>query len=297
MSITSLGNILAPSLGPLVGGVLSECLGWQSIFWFLAMLSTIFFIPLVLFLPETCRTIVGNGSIPASGWNRSILNWWMSKHPHRKPILIPSSNSEPVLQAQLPKRKINPLSTLSVLFHLPTGLILLTNGLIFASYYAITAALPSQLRSIYRLSDLNIGLSFIPMGAGTLLSATFNGIIVDWNYRRMIAKDRREMESFDVEKARLGVGGPMTVRTHTHTSFFLKHEPLILFYTNITKAPSPPPNPHLRPYNTNNPPTAPRPNPNTHIYHILHSNSHLQHPKHPPRGPPLHNTSNNNGHE
>ncbi|KAE8344410.1 hypothetical protein BDV24DRAFT_171877 [Aspergillus arachidicola] len=131
MSITSLGNILAPSLGPILGGVLSEM--------------------------------------------------------------------------------IHPLSTLSLLFHLPTGLILLSNGLIFASYYAITAGLPSQLRSIYGLSDLNIGLSFIPMGAGTLLSATFNGIIVDWNYRRMVAKDRQDIEDFEVEKARLGVGGPVTL--------------------------------------------------------------------------------------
>ncbi|KAE8333287.1 major facilitator superfamily domain-containing protein [Aspergillus sergii] len=211
MSITSLGNILAPSLGPILGGVLSEYLGWQSIFWFLAMSSTIFFIPLVLFFPETCRTIVGDGSIPASGWNRSILNWWMFKRPHRRPVLIPSVSTEPAIQAQLPKRMINPLSTLYLLFHLPTGLILLSNGLIFASYYAITAGLPSQLRSIYGLSDLNIGLSFIPMGAGTLLSATFNGIIVDWNYRRMVAKDRQDIEDFEVEKARLGVGGPVTL--------------------------------------------------------------------------------------
>ncbi|KAE8311770.1 major facilitator superfamily domain-containing protein [Aspergillus transmontanensis] len=211
MSITSLGNILAPSLGPILGGVLSKYLGWQSIFWFLAMSSTIFFIPLALFFPETCRTIVRDGSIPASGWNRSILNWWISKRPHTRPVLIPSASTELALQAQLPKRMIKPLSTLSLLFHLPTSLILLSNGLIFASYYAITAGLPSQLRSIYGLSDLNIGLSFIPMGAGTLLSATLNGIIVDWNYRRMVAKNRQDIEDFEVEKARLGVAGPVTL--------------------------------------------------------------------------------------
>ncbi|OGM47737.1 MFS efflux transporter [Aspergillus bombycis] len=230
MSITSLGNILAPALGPLIGGVLSEYLGWQSIFWFLAISSTVFFIPLVLFFPETCRTIVGDGSIPGSRWNKSILNWWISKRSYGGPIATPT-NPEPVLQAQLPKRKINPLSTIFLLFHLPTSLILISNGLVFASYYAITAGLPSQLRSIYGLSDLNIGLSFFPMGAGTLLSATVNGVIVDRNYRRMIAKGRQDMDYFDVEKARLGVGGPIAL---------LAPLPILLYALTISTAKPPP---------------------------------------------------------
>ncbi|KAB8232021.1 MFS transporter [Aspergillus alliaceus] len=238
MSITSLANILAPSLGPVLGGVLSEYLGWQSIFWFLAISSTIFFIPLELFFPETCRTIVGDGSIPASGWNRSIFDWWRSKRtrPTSTPISTTTS-TEPPPQTP-PSRRVNPLSALMLLFHLPTGLILLSNGLIFASYYAITAGLPSQLRSIYGLSDLGIGLSFIPMGVGSLLSAAFNGLAVDYNYRRMraksgltVCKQRQDIEDFNIEKARIGVGGPMTLLA-----------PLpILFYALTTSINSPPP--------------------------------------------------------
>lgn len=34
------------------------------IFWFLLILSLATFIPLMLFLPETCRHVVGDGSIP-----------------------------------------------------------------------------------------------------------------------------------------------------------------------------------------------------------------------------------------
>ncbi|KAF5857911.1 hypothetical protein ETB97_005148 [Aspergillus alliaceus] len=238
MSITSLANILAPSLGPVLGGVLSEYLGWQSIFWFLAISSTIFFIPLELFFPETCRTIVGDGSIPALGWNRSIFDWWRSKRtrPTSTPISTTTS-TEPPPQTP-PSRRVNPLSALMLLFHLPTGLILLSNGLIFASYYAITAGLPSQLRSIYGLSDLGIGLSFIPMGVGSLLSAAFNGLAVDYNYRRMraksgltVCKQRQDIEDFNIEKARIGVGGPMTLLA-----------PLpILFYALTTSINSPPP--------------------------------------------------------
>lgn len=46
-------------------------LKYRAIFWFLAILSLTNLIPLVLFFPETLRAIVGNGSIPARGLNRS----------------------------------------------------------------------------------------------------------------------------------------------------------------------------------------------------------------------------------
>jgi predicted MFS family arabinose efflux permease len=54
MGLTSLGSILAPLLGPIVGALLSQCLGWQVVFWFLAVFASIFFILLLLFFPETC---------------------------------------------------------------------------------------------------------------------------------------------------------------------------------------------------------------------------------------------------
>ncbi|PLN83102.1 citrate synthase [Aspergillus taichungensis] len=163
MGIASLGNILAPSLGPILGGLLSQRI-----------------------------------SLP------------------------------------------NPLATLRLLTHLPTGFLLLANGLIFASYYAVTAGLPAQLKDIYALDDMAIGLSFIPAGLGSLASAAINGFIVDWKYRR--AKARTDITrfstttkstrnhhrskisnktktrslsnpqgEFDIEKVRLSIGAPMTI--------------------------------------------------------------------------------------
>ncbi|KAL4892505.1 citrate synthase [Aspergillus ambiguus] len=157
MGITSLGNIVAPSLGPILGGVLSEYFGWRAIFWFLAFSSA---------------------------------------------LLLP-----------------NPLATLRLLLELPTGLILLCNGIVFASYYSVMAAIPFQLKFIYFLSDLQIGLCFISAGIGSLTSATFNGIIMDWNYRRVKEKAGQsnaktlpqDHELFSVEKARLDIGLPMMI--------------------------------------------------------------------------------------
>ncbi|EAW14390.1 putative MFS efflux transporter [Aspergillus clavatus NRRL 1] len=226
MGITSLGNILAPSLGPILGGFLSQYLGWQAVFWFLALAAITFFVPLVAFFPETCRAIVGNGSIPAHGWNQSLLNRWSSQHKQQRDCERPSNPATPCRHDldhnHAQKRTIacpNPVSTLRLLFQLPTGLLILANGIVFASYYSVIAGIPSQFKKIYGLTDLGIGLSFIPAGLGSLVSATFNGLLVDWNYIRLRTKaghpisktQKQDHGEFPIERARLQIGIPMTV--------------------------------------------------------------------------------------
>lgn len=220
MGIASLGNILAPSLGPILGGLLSQYLGWQAVFWFLAITAIVFFLPLLLFFPETCRAIVGDGSISPTGWNRSVLNYWRGSR--ERDAQDPDTESTPQDEG-INKTKIQfpkPISTLKLLFHLPTGFVLLANGIIFASYYSVTTGIPSQFKELYSLEDLGIGLSFIPAGLGSLFSATFNGILVDWNYRRMQAKSgepaskdrKQDHANFPIERVRLQIGLPMMVR-------------------------------------------------------------------------------------
>ncbi|KAI2709098.1 hypothetical protein CBS147332_6157 [Penicillium roqueforti] len=210
MGFTSLGNILAPSIGPILGGVLSKYLGWEAIFWFLAIAAGTFFVPLLLFFPETCRGIVGNGSSPAVGWNRTMWSYFWTTSEMTPPAL------------SVPRRRLNvpnPYSTLRLLFHRPVGLVLLANGVVFSSYYAVTAEIPALFHRIYDLDDLGIGLCFIPAGLGSLLSATVNGVLVDWNYRRsrrnagqtVHKNQKQDILGFPIEQARLQIGLPMTI--------------------------------------------------------------------------------------
>ncbi|KAF7925228.1 hypothetical protein EAE99_006092 [Botrytis elliptica] len=64
----------APAVGPILGGIISQYTSWKWIFGFLAIFSMAFFIPLLLFMPETYRKIVVDGSIPPPKWSRSFTN-------------------------------------------------------------------------------------------------------------------------------------------------------------------------------------------------------------------------------
>lgn len=224
MGFTSLGNIFAPSLGPILGGALCDSrFGWRGVFWFLALSGGLVLLGLVGWFPET-KTATTKLRRQRTG--EAVAAETETQEEEEEEA---EAEEEAEEEARGGKRNIilalpNPLNSLQMLFHLPTGLILLSNGIVFASYYAVTAGIPSQFKQIYGLSDMEIGLVFIPAGLGSSLSAAFNGAVVDWNYRRKRDQTIQQvsnmgensgtdtiMAGFPIERARLQIGGPMTV--------------------------------------------------------------------------------------
>ena len=221
LGIASLGSILGPALGPTLGGLISEYWGWYRIFWVLAILSSCVFGAIVLFYPETCRQIVGNGSIPPPSWNRSLLNVLSERRKRKEGI---NMREEYARRDELAtKRRIrfpNPLTTLRLLFELPTSFVLIANGISYGAYYAVTSSVPTQFAAIYGLNDLQLGLTYIPIGLATILSSCTNGWAVDWNFKRIAAQNgglppfknnKQDISDFPIERARLQIAVPSAI--------------------------------------------------------------------------------------
>ena len=187
----NLGPMLAPCIGPALGGVLSQELGWRSIFWTLVIMVATCLLCIALFLPETLRSIAGNGSIPVPKRLRAIVPIVGRKASHE--IYDPATKAKS-------KHSINPF----VLFTYPDVIVLLTfTGMVYAVNYTITATISSSFHKIYpELSETVIGLCYLPSGAGMIIGSTMTGKMLDWEYARI---KKTAGEKFTIEYARLRI--------------------------------------------------------------------------------------------
>lgn len=215
MGYATAGLLIGPAFGPTLGGLFAAYLGWRWTFWFLAIFSGLLLVVFAAFFPETCRNVVGNGSIPARGANQSVLGYLQHRRHLRELANSPESDQASV-QHSIQRRKFvfpNPLRTLKILTDKESCILLLYNGLFFLGMMLVTAGIPDLYAEAYGLGTLDIGLCFITMGVGSLASTLTMGHVVDWNFRRhaqrlgmTITKGKQQdLSNFPIERVRFEV--------------------------------------------------------------------------------------------
>ena len=132
----------------------------DRIFWFLLILSAVYFVPLALFLPETCRKIVGDGSIPPpwSSWN--VSDYVRFRRRARKGIPIDQEKLR-TLRKNYKLGFPNPLKTLVILTELESTLLLFGSGTALACFYAIATGAAGAFSELYGFDAFQISLIFV----------------------------------------------------------------------------------------------------------------------------------------
>ena len=212
ISYASLGVTLGPALGPIIGGLLIQFLDWRAVFWFLAIFTGALAPLYFLVVPESARSVVGNGSIPPPSMSRTLLQWIKSRNiPNCKDF----SAERSALKAT--RKRFNPLAALWILTEREGGVTLGYGAIVFGGYYIILTTVPATLEAKFGFNSVEVGLAYLPLFVGSIFSRSLAGRALDKNFHRHAKKagieihkgQQVELDRMPIEAARIEVSMPM----------------------------------------------------------------------------------------
>ncbi|GLA28380.1 hypothetical protein AnigIFM63309_008657 [Aspergillus niger] len=212
MGIFQAGLLVPVAVGPVIGGGIAGSLGWKAIFWFLTIYSGAFLCFLIAFLPETLRSIVGNGSLKSSN---PLVNFPLELY--QKTTKVEWEQVSDGQSQRAAKKKIDVLGPLRILISNHAAPIIIFLAVYYAVWQMSITAMSSLFKSRYGLSEIQIGLTFIANGVGSMIGTLVTGKILDADYRRVKSRYEASLdaeqgeettaatreENFPLEKARL----------------------------------------------------------------------------------------------
>ncbi|KAJ5223823.1 hypothetical protein N7468_008365 [Penicillium chermesinum] len=212
MGIFQAGLLVPVAVGPVIGGALAGTLGWRSIFWFLAIYSGSFLIVLLIFLPETLRSVVGNGSRVPSNF---VAKFPLSTYAKLTQVEWDPETSPSDLA---PRKRIDVTGPFRILVSKQAAPIVVFLAVYYAVWQMSITAMSSLFKDKYGLSEIHIGLTFIANGVGSMVGTLIAGRIMNLDYRNIKRKldlraaatlesgqgnsARTEETEFPLEKAR-----------------------------------------------------------------------------------------------
>jgi MFS family permease len=201
--------MMGQSIGPVFGGIITQFLGFRAIFWFLFGLGALTLGLILMLLPETLRSVAGNGTIPLKGIQRPLL-YKHEPYPNHM-AMTPEDNA--------PKKRFTFRSIVApfrFLFEKDVFVSLFFGSIVYTVWSMVTSSTTDLFQSRFGLNDLQVGIAFLPNGAGCVAGSYLTGYLMDYDYRTVeaqyrkakgIAEDvklnKKTLSDFPIEKSRL----------------------------------------------------------------------------------------------
>ncbi|KAL1656139.1 Dityrosine transporter 1 [Didymella pomorum] len=168
-----MGPQLGPVFGPLVGGAFANVSRWRWVFGFLALLCLPVYCAILFCMPETLRSLVGNGAAVA----------------HQPWFSIPKLRTKPSTDIKGPKIPRPSFRKFLQLLKYPPHLIVSFNGAFqFAGLYGMYISFPTVLKKTYNWSTAEVSYAYLAPGIAMFFASIVVGRGSDWLRKRAIAK-------------------------------------------------------------------------------------------------------------
>lgn len=164
------------AVGPVLGGVLSNYLGFHSIFVFLLILSSLTLVSLVVFLPETMRSIAGNGSMRLGGIYRPMIESFGVKSKYHTQD-APKDAQRVTIDLETFTSPLKLLIQRDILTNLLFG------GVVYAIWSMVTSSTTGLLKDRFHLNETMIGLAYLPNGIGTIVGSAVVAKLMTRDFR------------------------------------------------------------------------------------------------------------------
>ncbi|KAH7192648.1 major facilitator superfamily domain-containing protein [Fusarium flagelliforme] len=183
MSIFYLGPLLGPMIAPVVGGALTQEIGWQATMWFLAIYGLVVLLMILFFLPETLKR-KPEAVLPTADTQE------LSRMRTMDSAKVKTKN----LAKSMRRFIIDPLGVLLYLRFPPVLITVLLAAIAFGSLYVVNIAIQQKFsREPYNFGQLSIGLMYIPSGLGYIVGSLCGGRWID----KIMAREARKAGRYD----------------------------------------------------------------------------------------------------
>jgi MFS family permease len=213
--------MMGQSIGPVLGGVITHMFGFRAIFWFLFVFGFVTLLLILFLLPETNRRIAGNGTVLLRGVNKPFI---YNFTPQPNVLCQKAPNIRVKKRALFASLLGSILSPFCFLCEKDVFATLMFGAVVYAVWSMVTSSTTHLFQPRFNLTNLEVGLVFLPNGLGCVLGSWLTGRLMDRDYRRVEADyrtaknvpveeslDHKALSDFPFTHARLRSAGPIVL--------------------------------------------------------------------------------------